>query len=58
MDKHLSIKLNANRRVSGVLRGYDQFMNMVGDFREGIPLDILYYARSLLGTYDGYARQM
>ena len=29
MDKHLAIKLNANRKVSGILRGYDQFMNMV-----------------------------
>ena len=29
MDKRLDIKLNANRRVVGVLRGYDQFMNLV-----------------------------
>jgi small nuclear ribonucleoprotein G len=29
MDKHLSIKLNASRKVTGILRGYDQFMNMV-----------------------------
>lgn len=29
MDKHLDIKLNANRRVIGVLRGFDQFMNLV-----------------------------
>jgi small nuclear ribonucleoprotein G len=33
MDKHLSVKINANRRVTGVLRGYDQFMNMVGRCR-------------------------
>lgn len=31
MDKRLSIKLNANRHVSGTLRGFDQFMNMVLD---------------------------
>lgn len=31
MDKKLSIKLNANRQVSGVLRGFDQFMNIVLD---------------------------
>ena len=29
MDKHVLLKLNANRRVSGLLRGYDQFMNIV-----------------------------
>ena len=29
MDKHLDIKLNGNRRVVGVLRGFDQFMNLV-----------------------------
>mmetsp|Transcript_42216 Transcript_42216/g.117541 ORF Transcript_42216/g.117541 Transcript_42216/m.117541 type:complete len:85 (+) Transcript_42216:304-558(+) len=31
MEKRLSIKLNAARRVTGVLRGYDQFMNLVLD---------------------------
>lgn len=31
MDKQLSIKLNANRHVTGVLRGFDQFMNLVLD---------------------------
>ncbi len=31
MDKRLSIKLNGNRRVTGVLRGFDQFMNVVLD---------------------------
>jgi len=29
MDKALTIKMNGNRRVSGVLRGYDQFLNLV-----------------------------
>jgi len=29
LDKKVSIKLNANRKVSGILRGYDQFMNIV-----------------------------
>mmetsp|Transcript_32059 Transcript_32059/g.70238 ORF Transcript_32059/g.70238 Transcript_32059/m.70238 type:complete len:89 (+) Transcript_32059:59-325(+) len=31
MEKRLDLKLNANRRVVGVLRGYDQFMNIVLD---------------------------
>ena len=31
MDKRLSIKLNGNRIVIGVLRGFDQFMNLVLD---------------------------
>lgn len=31
MDKRLSLKLNANRRVTGVLRGFDPFMNLVLD---------------------------
>eukprot|EP00798_Chlamydomonas_sp_ICE-L_P028386 gene28386-31521_t len=31
MDKKLTITLNANRQVTGVLRGFDQFMNLVLD---------------------------
>merc|ERR1712216_244588 len=31
MDKRLQIKLNGNRTVQGVLRGFDQFMNLVLD---------------------------
>ena len=31
MEKRLELKLNAGRVVSGVLRGYDQFMNIVLD---------------------------
>ena len=31
MDKQLSIKMNGNRRVKGVLIGYDQFLNLVLD---------------------------
>ncbi|EDO48813.1 predicted protein [Nematostella vectensis] len=31
MDKKLSLKLNGGRHVSGVLRGYDPFMNLVLD---------------------------
>ncbi|KAG9459059.1 hypothetical protein H6P81_003567 [Aristolochia fimbriata] len=31
MDKKLQIKLNANRVVVGILRGFDQFMNLVID---------------------------
>jgi small nuclear ribonucleoprotein G len=29
MDKRLDIRINADRRIVGVLRGYDQFMNLV-----------------------------
>ncbi len=36
LDKKLNIKLNANRRVIGTLRGYDQFMNLVLDKAEEI----------------------
>lgn len=31
MDKRLLLQLNGNRRVTGVLRGYDPFMNIVLD---------------------------
>jgi small nuclear ribonucleoprotein G len=31
MDKKLTLKINGNRVVRGVLRGYDQFMNIVLD---------------------------
>ncbi|POM61098.1 Small nuclear ribonucleoprotein G [Phytophthora palmivora] len=31
MDKRLSLKLNGNRKVTGVLRGFDQFMNVTLD---------------------------
>ena len=31
MDKKLAIKLNGNRHIAGVLRGFDQFMNLVLD---------------------------
>jgi small nuclear ribonucleoprotein G len=31
MDKQLSIQMNGNRKVTGILRGYDQFMNLVID---------------------------
>ncbi len=29
MDKRLDIRMSAGRRIIGVLRGYDQFMNLV-----------------------------
>ncbi|XP_041489836.1 small nuclear ribonucleoprotein G-like [Microtus oregoni] len=31
MDKKLSLKLNGGRRVQGILRGFDPFMNLVID---------------------------
>ena len=30
MEKNVSVKLNGNRLIKGTLRGYDQFMNLVG----------------------------
>lgn len=29
MDKRLAIRLNGKRTIEGILRGYDQFMNLV-----------------------------
>ncbi|KAH7725562.1 small nuclear ribonucleoprotein G [Aphelenchoides avenae] len=29
MDKQMNFKLNGNRHVSGILRGFDPFMNIV-----------------------------
>ena len=29
LDKRLLLKLNGNRRVAGILRGFDPFMNIV-----------------------------
>jgi len=42
MDRKLSIKLNANRHVTGMLRGFDQFMNIVLDntIDEKMKIDI------------------
>uniref|UniRef100_A0A6M2DU58 Small nuclear ribonucleoprotein G n=1 Tax=Xenopsylla cheopis TaxID=163159 RepID=A0A6M2DU58_XENCH len=31
MDKRLALKLNGGRSVTGVLRGFDPFMNLVVD---------------------------
>ena len=31
MDKKLRLRLNGNRNVIGVLRGFDQFLNLVLD---------------------------
>ncbi|XP_074605497.1 small nuclear ribonucleoprotein G [Brevipalpus obovatus] len=31
LDKQLSLKLNGNRKVTGILRGFDPFMNLVLD---------------------------
>jgi len=31
MEKRLDLKLNGNRQIVGVLRGYDAFMNIVLD---------------------------
>ena len=31
MDKHVFVQLNGARKVTGVLRGFDPFMNLVLD---------------------------
>jgi small nuclear ribonucleoprotein G len=31
MDLRVDLRLNANRHVAGVLKGYDQFLNIVLD---------------------------
>ncbi|XP_071949021.1 small nuclear ribonucleoprotein G-like [Antedon mediterranea] len=31
MEKRLALKVNGNRKVTGVLRGFDPFMNLVID---------------------------
>ncbi|XP_056641856.1 probable small nuclear ribonucleoprotein G [Diorhabda carinulata] len=31
MDKRLTLKLNGGRQVTGILRGFDPFMNLVVD---------------------------
>jgi len=31
MDKRISLKLNGGRNVTGILRGFDPFMNLVID---------------------------
>ena len=41
-----AVKLNAGRNVTGVLRGYDQFMNLVLDHTQGKSADA--YAMSHL----------
>ena len=41
MDKVLSVSLNSNRCVTGVLRGYDAFLNIVmDDAKEVLPGDV------------------
>lgn len=38
VDKTISLHLNKNRKVTGTLRGYDIFMNVVlGDAVEEVP---------------------
>ena len=39
MDKKLQLVLNGQRKVSGVMRGFDQFMNVVLDETEEILAD-------------------
>jgi small nuclear ribonucleoprotein G len=31
MDRRISLQINGNRRIVGVLKGYDVFMNIVVD---------------------------
>ena len=39
MDKKLAISLNGGRKIEGVLRGHDQFMNLVLENTEEILYD-------------------
>lgn len=39
LEKRLCVRLNANRKVRGVLRGYDQFMNLVLEDTEEVVSD-------------------
>jgi small nuclear ribonucleoprotein G len=39
VEKRVSLKLNANRKVLGILRGFDQFMNLVLEDAEEVSLD-------------------
>ncbi len=42
LDKQISLRLNKGRKVSGTLRGYDQFMNLVlGDAVEELNDDAI-----------------
>lgn len=58
MDKKLTLQLNANRRVTGVLRGFDPFMNVVLDeavdetSQANMGLAVQYVARD--GHYVAY----
>ncbi|KHN81808.1 putative small nuclear ribonucleoprotein G [Toxocara canis] len=50
MDKHMDLKLNGNRHVSGVLRGFDPFMNIVvEDALEHLKASLLKYIFSCKG---------
>lgn len=40
MDKKLSLVLNGSRKVEGVMRGFDQFMNIVLDESEEMQDDM------------------
>jgi small nuclear ribonucleoprotein (snRNP)-like protein len=53
MDKRLQVKLNANRIVTGYLRGYDQFMNIV---LEETVEEVSGSERNPIGWTVGFAR--
>ncbi|QDZ24281.1 small nuclear ribonucleoprotein polypeptide G [Chloropicon primus] len=59
MDKKLSVTLNANRQVTGVLRGFDQFMNIVldqtTDDREKTEIGMVAHGRA--GWLLGWGRE-
>uniref|UniRef100_A0A1I7TKN2 Small nuclear ribonucleoprotein G n=1 Tax=Caenorhabditis tropicalis TaxID=1561998 RepID=A0A1I7TKN2_9PELO len=45
MDKEMDLKLNGNRHISGILRGFDPFMNIVIDEaveypKSGTPINL------------------
>ena len=45
-----AVKLNASRSVTGVLRGYDQFMNVVLDHTQGLPIEVVVSDRAGIGV--------
>lgn len=55
MDKRLLLQLNSNRKVTGVLRGFDPFMNIVLDeaveersAEQRIPMGLAVYGERLV----------
>lgn len=67
MDKRLSIQVNCNRKISGVLRGFDAFMNIVldetveecktGNLPMGTVVNLGHHSLLYLINFLGFARK-